>query len=271
MNRIDDYIEKIYRNFDDRDEETKILKEETRVHLLDEIEELNDQGLTEEESIKIALNRFGELGKVENELSEVLKFQKKFASNILIASLVTLLLAVICFASYKVTYKTFSLRVPAVLKTAVEHKIQTGEKVSSDDVNELLMKYNKQFRYVSIYEENNNDLPNIISPSNFSAQEVQKDESTLTTYVNSPDGKEFTVRYGFDIKGFNLSISPVILIIAKAFFIVYWICFGTWSVINAYHKKSFSLAWVFLFFALNVIAYAAFVLYNANNPRESIA
>ncbi len=271
MNRIDDYIEKIYRNFDERDEETKILKEETKIHLLDEIEELKEQGLTEEESIKIALNRFGELGKVEKELSEVLKFQKKFASSILIASLVTLLLAVICFTAYKVTYKTFSLRVPAVLKTAVEHKIETGETVSSDDVNTLLMKYNKQFRYVAIYEENHNGSPNIIYPSNFSVQEVQTDESTLTTYVNSPDGKEWTVRYGFDINGFNLSIAPIILIIAKAFFAAYWICFGIWSVINAYHNKSFNLAWIFLFFTLNVIAYAAFVLCNANRPREIIS
>lgn len=271
MNKIDDYIEKIYKNFDQRDEETKILKEETRIHLLEEVEELKGQGLTEEESIKIALNRFGELGKVEKELSEVLKFQRKFASSILIASLVSLLLAVICFVTYKVTDKNFSLRVPELLKTAIEHKIEAGETVSGDEVNSLLMKYSKQFRYVAIYKENHNGTPDLIYPSNFNVEEIQKDESTLTTYVNSPDGKEWTVKYGFDIRGFNLSIEHIFLVTAVAFFIGYWLCFGLWSIINAYHNKSLNLVWVILFFTLNVIGYLAFVLCSANKLNVSVA
>lgn len=79
MKKIEEYIEKIYRNFDEKDEETRILKEETKAHLLEEIDELKKTGLSEEESISKAILNFGSEKIVIRELNLILKKQSKFS------------------------------------------------------------------------------------------------------------------------------------------------------------------------------------------------
>lgn len=267
MKKINFYIDSLYKHMDERSGEVQALKQEMKNHLLQTVNELKAEGKSEEESIEIAINRFGERAQVEIELSDVFKVQRKFATTILIVSLVSFLLALICFISYKVIDNNFSLKVPESLKTNVEYKLKKGEVISNEEVNQLLTKYKKQFRYVALYKENNYSSPNIIYPSSFSAKEVQIDNSTLTTSVNSPDGTIWTVRYGFDIKGFNFSIEPIILICSVILFVIYWLLFGIWCVINAYHRNKLSLAWIILFFILNVVAYAIFELERTNRLR----
>ncbi|MCM0651083.1 permease prefix domain 1-containing protein [Clostridium swellfunianum] len=77
MKRIDDYINKIYKNFDLENEEIIIMKEETKNHLYDEVEDLKKQGLTEEQSIDRAMSNFGNEKSVKNELKSILKRQEK--------------------------------------------------------------------------------------------------------------------------------------------------------------------------------------------------
>ncbi|AOR25124.1 permease prefix domain 1-containing protein [Clostridium taeniosporum] len=83
MGKIDDYINNIYKNFDETDSDTKMLKEETKSHLYDEVEELKKQGLGEDESIERAISNFGQENIVVEEMDTVLKKQNKF-SKILI-------------------------------------------------------------------------------------------------------------------------------------------------------------------------------------------
>lgn len=83
MGKIDDYIDNIYENFDEADEDTKTLKEETKSHLYEEVEELKKLGLGENESIERAISNFGQENIVIKEMDTVLKKQNKF-SKILI-------------------------------------------------------------------------------------------------------------------------------------------------------------------------------------------
>lgn len=267
MKKINLYIDSLYKHMDGSSDEVQELKQEMKNHLLQTVNELKVEGKSEEESIEIAINRFGKRNQVENELSEVFKVQRKFATTILIVSLVSFFLAVICLISYKVIDNNFSLKVPESLRTNVEYKLKKGEVISNEEVNKLLTKYKKKFRYVALYKENNYSSPDIIYPSSFSSKEVQIDNSTLTTYVNSPDGTEWTVKFGFDSKGFNSSIAPILSNSAVILFVVYWLFFGIWCVINAYHRNKLSLAWIILFFILNVVAYAIFELERMNRLR----
>ena len=91
-------------------------------------------------------------------------------------------------------------------------------------------------------------------------QEIQNDNSTLTTSVNSPDGTRWTIKFGFDIRGFNLSIAPILSISTIILFVVYWLFFGIWCVINAYHRNKLSIVWIILFFSLNIVALLLFKL-----------
>lgn len=83
MNKIEKYIDSIYGNFDNKDEDTKILKEEMRNHLYEEVEELKKQGLSEEESISRTLECFGQENTVVAEMNHVLKNRSIFTKMLI--------------------------------------------------------------------------------------------------------------------------------------------------------------------------------------------
>ncbi|HCL4447498.1 TPA: hypothetical protein N2D04_002561 [Clostridium botulinum] len=83
MNKIEEYIDSIYGNFDNSDKDTKILKEEMRNHLYEEVEELKRQGLGEEESISRALECFGEENDVVGEMNYILKNRSIFTKMLI--------------------------------------------------------------------------------------------------------------------------------------------------------------------------------------------
>ncbi|MBI6875467.1 permease prefix domain 1-containing protein [Clostridium aciditolerans] len=92
MNKIEDYIYKIYENFDNADEDTKILKEEMRTHLYEEVEELKKQGLSEEESIDKALENFGKDNSVVNEMNYILRNRSIFTKMLIKAGVVVFII-----------------------------------------------------------------------------------------------------------------------------------------------------------------------------------
>lgn len=71
MREIDNYIDLLYKNFDKTSEINEELKEEMKSHLIDTVEELKEEGFSEKESIKIALDRFGEISEIRGELKTV--------------------------------------------------------------------------------------------------------------------------------------------------------------------------------------------------------
>ncbi|MDR3595176.1 permease prefix domain 1-containing protein [Clostridium sp.] len=267
MNRIEAYINSVYKNVQGNQDEVEDLKQEMRSHLLQTVDELKNEGKTEEESIKIAISRFGECGQVENELSKVFKVKRKFAKTLLIVSIVSLLLSSICYISYRVTDDMFRLRIPQTLKNAVGGKLEAGDQISYEEVTELLTKYKKQFRYVGVYKESNySRIPDILYPSNFSVEEVENDECTLTTYPTSIDGTVWKVQYGFDYNGFLGFIPGYLIVAAEILFVCYWFLFSIWCVINAHYKKNLSLVWIVIFFTLNVFGYMIYILDKTNRP-----
>lgn len=99
MSRIDAYIESIYKDFDKRDKEANELKEEMKSHLYEEVEELKRQGYSEEESIRVALENFGEEGKVANELEDIMIKQNKFIKLLWKIAVGVLLAGVLCYVA----------------------------------------------------------------------------------------------------------------------------------------------------------------------------
>lgn len=83
MKRIEDYIEKVCKEFHNNSEEVKILKEEVRAHLYDKVRDLIEEGYNEEESINIALKDFGDENGFVYEMKRVISKQKIY-TNILL-------------------------------------------------------------------------------------------------------------------------------------------------------------------------------------------
>lgn len=146
MKKIEEYIEKIYRNFDTKDDETKILKEETKVHLFEEVEELKKQGLTEEESINKALFNFGSEKAVINEMNLILKNQNKFSKLLKNLTLAFFVIACI-FLSINITDDFMHRNAPdpftsdknttAYVFDVIDNKIKDKDVLDSDLKNEI--------------------------------------------------------------------------------------------------------------------------------------
>lgn len=88
IDKIEEYIDSIYVNFDNSDKNTKILKEEMRDHLYEEVEELKKQGLSEEKSISRALQCFGQEKTVVAEMNHVLNNRSVFTKMLIKAGAV---------------------------------------------------------------------------------------------------------------------------------------------------------------------------------------
>lgn len=73
MREIDNYIDSLYKNIDGISKENKEIKETMRTHLIESVEELKLEGFSEKESIKIALERFGEINEIRVELKTVVE------------------------------------------------------------------------------------------------------------------------------------------------------------------------------------------------------
>lgn len=174
MKKIEEYIDNIYKNFDEKDEHTKVLKEETKAHLLDELEELKKTGLSEEESISKAISNFGSEKSVISEMNLILKKQNRFSMILKKLTLIFFVIACI-FLSIDIADEfihrneanpfTTDKNTTAYVFDVVESKIKNKEILDSDLKNEITqsldefnMKNNNGLYYIRIAKE---DIPNI--------------------------------------------------------------------------------------------------------------
>lgn len=88
MNKLDKYIETIYKDLDSKNENLEDLKLDMKNNLLEAVNELKSEGYTESESIDIVINRMGSSEDLKSEISNIFnvkKFNFKFLALILIS------------------------------------------------------------------------------------------------------------------------------------------------------------------------------------------
>ncbi len=88
MGRIEEYIERIYSGVNKNNEETEILKEEMKFHLYDKVSDLMEDGHTEEESIKIAIDNFGDENSISNDVKSLITNQTRYTNILLKVSII---------------------------------------------------------------------------------------------------------------------------------------------------------------------------------------
>ncbi|GEM_PF-2277103 len=103
MDRIDKYIDSIFKQAHGTPEEINSLKEEMRIHLRQAVEELMSQGISENESIALAISRFGEEQNLEEELGREFKAQRNYKKPIIILVVIGLIFLIgsSLYQSYK--------------------------------------------------------------------------------------------------------------------------------------------------------------------------
>ena len=78
MKKIEEFVNSIYRNVDGNKEEINELKQEgMRTHLLESVHDLKQEGKSEEEAIRIAIENFGEKKQITKGLYEFFNAQKR--------------------------------------------------------------------------------------------------------------------------------------------------------------------------------------------------
>ncbi|UZQ50022.1 permease prefix domain 1-containing protein [Clostridium kluyveri] len=160
MEQIDRYVNSVYRHVDGDKEEIEILKEEMRNHLLQIVEELKSEGKSDEESITIAIERFGEQTQIENELLGIFKFVNKKAKKILIAAVSFLLLALISFSTFvvgiNICTKQYDKRNNEIVNIMRSYNQDDLENIDKN-ISVLLNKYKSKVKYVAMYHVTNGE------------------------------------------------------------------------------------------------------------------
>jgi hypothetical protein len=108
MDRINNYIKQIYKSFNNKDKDVKILEEEMKTHLNERTKELQSKGLNEDDSVDIAIKEFGPVKEVDAELSLIISKQKKFWKYLFLCAIVIYLIGAVLSLIYNKNEITFS-------------------------------------------------------------------------------------------------------------------------------------------------------------------
>ncbi|MDQ7097010.1 permease prefix domain 1-containing protein [Desulfosporosinus sp. PR] len=278
MKKIEEYVQFICKNSRGSRKELEDLKQEMKSHLTQTVQELMTDGRNEQESIELALNRFGEKNQIQTELAQVFKIQKKFGNVVLAVALIFFFVGICCLFVAKITnndfqkrYNVMNVQYQVIMKAAKTNNLklldETVKTIFADD-------QNNQIAYVALVQ-----LPN-----DFYLQNPPKSQPLFSGEIqyrypeNIKDVKEFGNNSGGEFldnnKYFEIGMKQysnsnryeVLKIIGVGFLMVYWVLFGIWATVKAYHVKRLQLLWVMMFFALNIVGYLAFLYkINVNN------
>ena len=141
MERVDRYINSVYKNVEGDKEEINIMKQEMKSHLLQSIIELQQEGRSEEESINIAISRFGEVNQIKNELREIYSFHKRFSKNILIVALIVLFIGTVSLIT-----KSFGNKLTEMTMDGVSNAIRQSDEIPTDKIRKLFKKKQKNIK-----------------------------------------------------------------------------------------------------------------------------
>lgn len=149
MNEIDWYVDRICNKFNESDKDIQILKEELKSNLYDEVDELKKQGFSEEESIKMTLEDFGQENNVISEMNNVWKKKSDFTLMIIKAAIAIFIIGCI-FASARIFYKN----------SIINYESTTSEYVLGDIYSQISKSYFDKTKVATILDNFNKNTNN---------------------------------------------------------------------------------------------------------------
>lgn len=272
MKKIDEYIESVYKDLGNSNEILE-LKSEMKIHLTQSVQELQAQNNSEEESIRLAIERFGEPGKLIKEIHELYRIRKTFAKWLLKIALlfgVFGLLWLIPFYAWNEYYSEIAIReffqevgqkakageikdtVPSDLKESVIHMVDhhTGGVKAVGIKFKRIDQTDQDIRYELIY-------PPSAPLDHYGLLNGKKIFEGIFTYDMS---KGLGARIQQSDREINVDViqwrfSPTYFLIGISLLFGYWILFATWASMNVYYNRNGNLKWVLLFVLLNALGY----------------
>ncbi|BDB00989.1 permease prefix domain 1-containing protein [Clostridium botulinum] len=287
MKKVDKYIDLVYKNVEGNKEEINIMKQEMKSHLVQSIIELQQEGRSEEESINIAISRFGEVNQIKDELREIYSFHKRFSKNILIVALVVLFIG-----TGSLITKSFGYKLTEMTIGSVNNAIRQSDEIPKEEITKLfekntkILKFdNKNLKYIAVFkypkdykleldrnieklEEAKYTYPSMVDLN----KEIKRigyiaNVSEQGGLISDKNNNKWSIRIGYIDPNSQWAINNLPNIFIIGCFVAYWILFGVWATVKAYRTNGYNLAWSISFFIFNIFAYILFKLKN----RKKIA
>lgn len=218
MKQIDEYLDSLYK--EDKSKETISLKLEMKEHLLESVKELKDEGYSQEQAIKISIDRFDGGVEMEDELQGIIRqawFEKNNIKNMM-TSLFRNILIVSVIVYVGLTFYNNRL---------IDYHTELYNKVSKDlhttiaDINNPKQYKNKldnmlnekygEIKQLKIYSNENNELEGNLK-YNYTKGNLEN-----TLYFESDNNNEFDnankLHFELGIKGGLYLISDKLLLL----------------------------------------------------------
>lgn len=142
MKKIDEYINLIYKDICGDDEEINITKQEMKNHLLQTVDELKLEGKSEEESVNIAISRFGNTNQIKNELKKIYGTEKRSCKKIIKVATIMLIISVSSFLLSKMFFYRHQ-RIAGNLLNSIEKKFTINDEIQKKKLANYLKKIGK--------------------------------------------------------------------------------------------------------------------------------
>lgn len=289
MKKIDKYVENIYKNFDETEQDTKILLEETKTHLYEEVEELQKQGFSENESIEMAILNFGQENIVVEEMDTVLTKQNKFSKLLIKVALVIYFVGFIFkiiniaseFFPEKETFLPLSLNASNIVDT-IQDKIKKKESLDEDvkaEITALLNDFNNQTNnglyYIGIeksgefvYEYNRDVFEESIKNHSSS---LAGDESDWKVHYKNTDIQDYydSAQWDEEFNNRRNSLPYRLNVLSNYLFILAWILVCVSLINKAYIKDILSRSYLAFFICPTIFILGVFAT-GKHTPEESM-
>lgn len=183
MKEIDDYLRLIYKHLNATDEEIANSKYEMKNHLLESVRELQAEGKSEQESVRIAIERFGDPYEINRELPKVITISRHRFSGLLMIITGVVLVLVIGFSLVYMdnVKKQGKLDQAELEKQAVIQNLEQSQ-LNIENYERILMQFNE---LAVVYNNSDNLSKDLKAKYNISAIDRIGDMNKTFKYHNT--------------------------------------------------------------------------------------
>ncbi|CAK8583709.1 permease prefix domain 1-containing protein [Priestia megaterium] len=260
MKRIEAFVDSMYLNVDGDKQEIDELKAEMKNHLFESVQELKEEGKTEQQAITIAIQRFGEEKEMRAVIGQLFEIQKIFAKRVLYIAIVCLILTI--------SMGSFLWEID---DSTAQGLSETSTLISKELENKDVITFSMK-RKIETLVENTNYISEVTIYNSKDIRSVSQNSGEYQWKSRNPDFQYQRTIWAPKWLGVDSSTSGngneqwFVLIESRSFdqlqviliFMggaIYWTLFTIWAIINAHHQKRLRIRWIFIFVGLNVLGY----------------
>lgn len=270
MKQIESYVDEVYHDVGGNKKEIEELKAEMKNHLIEAVHELKLEGISEQEAIAIAIERFGGKQEIRSIVGQLFKAQKVFAKWVLYLAIAVLIFTVTAFG-FIWSIEEKNAQENSIIATQISDVLGDSNTITEEmeiKINSLI-KGSDHVSKVEIYNVSNMANNNIVfdyvrdaKPEHRYEQKVWNPEWLQADFFPYGNGDK---RWYVEME--TRHISDWMGIILYPGIAIYLTLFTIWATVNAFHHRRLNIGWILAFAVFNVLGY---LIYYISGKRQSV-